>query len=341
MSERILVVAPAWIGDLVTADVLVQALTATRPGCVIDLLAGAWVLPVASRLQGVNQVMEIPAEHGELRLRSLWRLAKTLRNQGHGEAIILPRSVKSALVPFFARVPKRTGYRGECRYGLLTDVRLGMSTRESLSERYAALAFPKGARLPKDLPRPHLTVDHESKARLIDKFDLGDDSRPVLAIAPGASYGEAKRWPVRSYGQLAAVASAAGWAVWVVGGPGEVGLVEYIKSVAPEARALAGSTSLSEAIDLIAASTVLVSNDSGLMHVAAAVEVPVVAIYGSSSPTYTPPLGKSEVLYLNLECSPCFRRQCPLGHLDCLTKISVDAVWAAVTRLVDGSGLEQ
>lgn len=339
MPEKILVVAPAWIGDLVISDVLVQSLMKIHPACVIDYLAVGWALPIALRLQGVNRVMEIPAGHGELRLNSLWRLGNELRGQGYDTAFILPRSIKSALIPFFAKIPKRIGYRGEFRYGLLTDIRSVCTNHESLSQRYAALALPKGEQLPRELPRPRLRVDDELKSRLLKKFELGSDSRPVLAIAPGASYGEAKRWPTDSYAQLAATACAAGWSVWLIGGSEEVELARRIKSAAPDAWALAGSTTLLEAIDLISASTVLVSNDSGLMHIAAAVDVPVVAIFGSSSPSYTPPLGKSEILYLNLDCSPCFKRECPLGHLNCLTKISVSQVWSSARKLAGTSGL--
>ncbi len=336
-SGRILIAGPSWIGDLVITDVLLQYLHRRYPAAGIDILAPAWVLALVVRLDRASRAIELPAGHGELPLGRLWRLARQLRAERYASAYVLPRSLKSALVPFLAGVPRRIGYRGEYRWGLINTMRRLDSTHRALAERYVALALKPGEDLPRPLPRPGLRVDSRGQAAALSRLRL-ETRRPVLALAPGAAYGPAKRWPAESYAALAERAVQAGWGVWIFGGKADREAGEIIRTRVPAASNLTGRTRLVEAVDLIAATRVMVSNDSGLMHIAAAVATPVVALYGSSSPAYTPPLGRSVVLYLGLECSPCFARQCPLGHLACLRGITVESVWTEVLCLAGQAG---
>ncbi|MGA7966672.1 MAG: lipopolysaccharide heptosyltransferase II, partial [Gammaproteobacteria bacterium] len=248
-------------------------------------------------------------------------------------AFVLPRSAKAALVPWLARVPRRIGYRGEMRYGLINDMRGLNPAHERLVQRYAALAFTPGATLPDRLPSPVLSSDAAARNDVFARLHLDASQAPVV-LCPGAEYGPAKRWPIDSYAGLAAQLRALGRAVWVVGSAGERALGERIAATAPETRNLAGDTTLVEAVDVLAAAAAVVCNDSGLMHVTAALGRPLVALYGSSSPRYTPPaVVDARIIYHDLECSPCFARECPLGHFNCLRGVSVAEVMAALEYL--------
>jgi heptosyltransferase-2 len=229
----------------------------------------------------------------------------------------------------------RTGYRGEARYGLVNDMRRMNPSHYAVAERYAALAFTAGAELPVSLPRPELLSDSEARATTLTRLGLRTETGAV-ALAPGAEYGPAKRWPITYFTELAARLAADRRPVWVLGSIRERPLGEAVRARVPHARNLAGETSLIEVVDVLAAAGAAVVNDSGLMHVAAAVGTPLTAIYGSSSPRYTPPAGgRAEVIYRALPCSPCFARECPLGHLNCLRAISVDEAYAAVNRQIE------
>ncbi|MGH8427458.1 MAG: lipopolysaccharide heptosyltransferase II [Gammaproteobacteria bacterium] len=332
--KRILIAGPNWIGDLVMADTLLKLLRQAEPETSIDLLAPAWVLPLAERMAEVTTAIEIPGGHGELAFGARRRLARELRKNGYTQAYVLPRSAKAALLPWLARIPVRTGYRGEARYGLLNDMRRVNPSHHAVAERYAALAFTPGAELPASLPRPELLSDVAARTATLTRLGLRAEAGAV-ALAPGAEYGPAKRWPIAYFTELAARLIAEGQPVWVLGSVRERPLGEAIRARVSDVRNLAGETSLIEAVDVLAAATAAVVNDSGLMHVAAAVGTPLVAIYGSSSPCYTPPASeRAEVIYLALPCSPCFARECPLGHLNCLRAIGVGGVYAAVNRQI-------
>jgi len=330
---RVLVVAPSWVGDLVMADTLFKLLKQQAPEALIDVLAPAWALPVAARMREVTNVIELPAGHGEVALGARHRLARELRRRGYSHAYILPRSAKAALVPWLARIPRRIGYRGEWRYGLINRMHRLNPAHERLVERYAALAFPAGRPLPGVLPRPALGSDPAVRAKLLRRLGVDPDAAPIV-LCPGAEYGPAKRWPVEYYAKLAAELRIAGHAVWIVGSARERPLGEAITAVASGVANLAGETTLDEAVDVLAAAAAVVCNDSGLMHVAAALDRPIVALYGSSSPRYTPPAAdRVRILYRGVECSPCFERECPLGHFKCLRGISPAEVRSALAEL--------
>lgn len=330
--HRILVVAPSWIGDTVLAQPTLRLLRTRHAGVALDVLAPRWALPLLGRMAEVRRAIESPFGHGDLSLGERRRLGRTLAGEGYDQAIVLPNTFKSALVPFFAGIRVRTGYIGELRLGLLNDARrLDKKRLPQIAQRYAALALPRGEMLPWPLPDPALQISEPGRRATLEKFGL-DAGRPVAVLCPGAEYGPAKRWPARYFATLAQAFAARGCAVWLIGSAGDRAVGDQIAAAAAGAcRNLCGDTTLGEAIDLIGSASAVVSNDSGLMHVAAALGRPLIALYGSSSPAFTPPLSASaQVLKLDLPCSPCFKRECPLGHFNCMMQLKPDRVLAAV-----------
>ena len=320
---RILVVAPNWIGDALMAQPLLARLREKRPGIKLDVLAPDWVAPVARRMPEVDEVIAVPFRHRALQLGSRWRLGRTLRERGYSEAIVLPNSWKAALVPFFARIPSRRGYIGESRYGLLN--RLYRKPDKAMRRHYARLAeapdVGNAAEQRQPLPEARLRVDAAQAAATRARF--GIEGRYAV-LCPGAEYGPAKRWPY-----FAELAQRLAMPVVLLGSANDAAAAAGIGGTN-----LVGKTTLDEAIDLIAGAKLVVSNDSGLMHIAAALGRPLVALFGSSSPQMTPPQsGRAHVLWLKPECSPCFQRECPLGHFRCMRELSVDLVLAEVQRL--------
>ncbi len=336
---NILIVGPSWVGDMVMAQTLFVCLKQRHPDCQIDVLAPEWSRPILERMPEVRQALSFPVGHGVLDMTTRRNIAQSLRGQ-YQQAILLPNSLKSALVPFFAGIPKRTGWRGEMRFGLLNDMRkLDKQRYPLMIERFMALAFEPGAELPKPYPRPSLRIDAESRDAALVRFDLSMD-RPVLALCPGAEFGESKRWPTEHFAEVAEAKIREGWQVWLFGSKndhavGEDILQRLIPGLREEARNLAGETSLAEAIDLLSCAEAVVSNDSGLMHVAAALGRPLVSVYGSTSPAFTPPLSDQvEVVRLGLDCSPCFERTCRFGHNNCMRELGPRSVIDALDRLV-------
>ncbi|WP_312724039.1 lipopolysaccharide heptosyltransferase II [Stutzerimonas nitrititolerans] len=335
---NILIVGPSWVGDMVMAQTLFVCLKQRHPDCQIDVLAPEWSRPILERMPEVRQALSFPVGHGVLDMATRRKVAQSLRGQ-YQQAILLPNSLKSALVPFFAGIPKRTGWRGEMRFGLLNDMRkLDKQRYPLMIERFMALAFEADAELPKPYPQPRLQIDEASRVAALAKFGLELD-RPVLALCPGAEFGEAKRWPSGHYAAVAEAKIRAGWQVWLFGSKkdhpvGEAIRGELIPGLQEEATNLCGETSLAEAIDLMSCASAVVSNDSGLMHVAAALNRPLVAVYGSTSPQFTPPLAEQvEIVRLGLECSPCFDRTCRFGHYNCLRDLHPQPVLDALQRL--------
>jgi heptosyltransferase II len=329
--DRILIIAPAWIGDMVMAHTLVQLLRRRASDVEIHMLAPPATAPLARRMPGVAESLVLDAGHGQARLALRRTLGVRLRNQRYRQAIVLPNTFKSALIPWWARVPVRTGWHGETRYGVLNDRRrLDANVYPLMIERFMALGLPPGVPLERPYPRPRLAVDMVNRRHLIETFGLHADARP-LALCPGAEFGPAKRWPVAHYAAVARHALASGRAVWLLGSPGDAPACAAIRELAPGVVDLAGRTSLLDAVDLLSAAEQVVCNDSGLMHVAGAVGASVVALFGSTSPGFTPPLGEgARVLELSLPCRPCFQRQCPLGHLRCLRDLTPARVLEAL-----------
>ena len=271
-EKRILIVGPSWVGDMVMAHSLIQLLGERHRGALIDVLAPAWSRPLLDRMPGVRAAIDMPVGHGELALGERMRLGESLRGQ-YDQAIVLPNSLKSSLVPFFAGIRTRTGWRGEMRFWLLNDIRLLNKKRYPLMvQRFNALAFAADFANPVPAPFPVLQVRAEGIPDLLARFGL-NTRRPVLALCPGAEFGPAKRWPEGHYGAVAAAAVARGWQVWVFGSANDRAVAEALVAGAGEAaehcHILAGETALAEAIDLLSVAGAVVSNDSGLMHIAA------------------------------------------------------------------------
>ena len=331
MSRRCLVVGPSWVGDMVMAQSLFRRLKADNPQLYLAVLAPAWSEALLARMPEVDEAIEMPVGHGQVQLGLRWHLARSLKAKNFDQAIVLPGSLKSALIPFFAGIKTRTGFVGEQRYGLLNDIRkLDKAALPLNVERFLVLGSPTH-RLPAEIPRPALQVDPAAQATVQEKFSL-DTDRPLLALCPGAEFGPAKQWPARHYAAVARARLAEGWQVILLGSAADSEICGQINAACDRACVdLSGKTSLTEVIDLLSLCDAVVSNDSGLMHIAAALERPLVAIYGSSSPDFTPPLSENcRMLRLSLDCQPCFKRECPLGHLDCLNKLEPERVLAAL-----------
>ncbi|MCB1691664.1 MAG: lipopolysaccharide heptosyltransferase II [Pseudomonadales bacterium] len=322
-SNRILVVGPAWVGDMVMSQVLFKHLKQRSSEIEIDVLSPRATVALVSRMAEVSTGIHMPLGHGEFRFAYRRGFGEQLKSRRYRQAIVLPNSWKSALVPFFADIPVRTGFRGEYRYVLLNDIRMMNASRlPRMVDRFVALGAGAADPLPEVAP-PALMTDADNLAALRGKFSL-EPGPAVLALCPGAEYGDAKQWPARHFAAAADHAVRQGYVVWILGGPNDAGIADAIRdAMADDTRAaltnLVGETSLVDAVDLLGAANLVISNDSGLMHIAAAVGTTVAVLYGSTSPAFTPPLSqRAHIFTESLACSPCFKRVCPLGHKNCL-----------------------
>ncbi|NOY62355.1 MAG: lipopolysaccharide heptosyltransferase II [Gammaproteobacteria bacterium] len=338
-NGKILVVGPSWVGDMIMAQSLFMTIKQHRPQARIDVLAPGWTRPLLERMPEVTDSIAMPVGHGKLDLKSRYRLGRQLRECGYDQAILLPNSLKSALIPWFARIPRRSGFLGEMRWGLLNDVRPLDKSRLSMTvQRFVALGLSDDAALPAPIPQPKLQVDPQCVDSALGRLQMEKPQAPILALCPGAEYGPAKRWPSDYFAQIARDKLKQGWVVWVFGSEKDKPVADAICDAAgTECINLAGCTRLDEAIDLMSLAELVISNDSGLMHLAAALDKKLVALYGSSDIGFTPPLcDHAEVLSLNLDCSPCFKRECPLGHMRCLNDLTPTIVRDAINRLDSG-----
>jgi heptosyltransferase-2 len=332
MADKILVVGPAWVGDMVLAQSLFKTLKTLRPDCIIDVAAPAWTLPLLERMPEVSGKIALPFKHGELAFWQRIRFGKSLKNIGYSQAIILTNSFKSALLPWAAGIAKRTSFLGEMRYGLINDIRpLDKTKLKKTVERFVTLGLDKNVPLPATIPNPYLISNSETAETLASKLGISVGKGKILGLCPGAEYGEAKRWPAEYYAEVASDALKNGWQVLLFGSDKDVPVTSQINHLTQnQCVHLGGKTKLGEAIDLMSICDTVISNDSGLMHVAAALNKKLIAIFGSSDPYHTPPMQPSAVIeYLGIACSPCFQRECPLkdeAHLACLKNISPQMV---------------
>ncbi|RJK65022.1 ADP-heptose--LPS heptosyltransferase [Serratia marcescens] len=345
---KILVIGPSWVGDMMMSQSLYRTLKAEYPSAEIDVMAPAWCRPLLARMPEVNQALAMPLGHGALGLGERRRLGRALRANRYDRAYVLPNSFKSALVPFFADIPQRTGWRGEMRYGLLNDVRvLDKAAFPLMVQRYVALAYDKGRiqradDLPQPLLWPQLQVSDEEIADTTAAFNL-TDSRPIVGFCPGAEFGPAKRWPHYHYATLAQRLIENGYQIALFGSAKDHEAGEQIRAALQEdARDfclnLAGKTQLEQAVILLAACRAVVSNDSGLMHVAAALNKPLIALYGPSSPDFTPPLSdKARVIRLISGYHKVRKGDAEQGYHQSLIDIQPQQVLDALTPLLVAS----
>ncbi|CAI1982244.1 ADP-heptose--LPS heptosyltransferase RfaF [Serratia plymuthica] len=345
---KILVIGPSWVGDMMMSQSLYRTLKAEHPTAEIDVMAPAWCRPLLARMPEVNQALSMPLGHGALALGERRRLGRALRANGYDRAYVLPNSFKSALVPFFAQVPQRTGWRGEMRYGLLNDIRVLDKTAFPLMvQRYVALAYDKqrihrAEDLPQPLLWPQLQVSDEEIAETTAAFNL-TGSRPIIGFCPGAEFGPAKRWPHYHYAQLAQMLIDQGYQIALFGSAKDHEAGEQIRAALDDdARGfcmnLAGETQLEQAVILLASCQAVVSNDSGLMHVAAALNKPLIALYGPSSPDFTPPLSdKAKVIRLISGYHKIRKGDADQGYHQSLIDIQPQQVLDALTPLLAAS----
>ncbi|VFP78909.1 ADP-heptose--LPS heptosyltransferase 2 [Candidatus Erwinia haradaeae] len=300
---KILVIGPSWIGDMMMSHSLYRTLKTNNPKTIIDVIAPKWCQPLISRMPEVRKALTMPLNHGILNLKERWRFSKMLRPSCYDQAFVLPGSFKSALIPFLASIPRRTGWRGEMRYGLLNDLRvLNHINFPLMVHRYIALGYEKTRihsinDLPKPLCLPQLTVNDEEKKTTLNTFKI-DYKKPIISLCPGTAHGLSKCWPFYHYSELTKHLINLGYQILLLGSTNEKYIgTAILKGIPKKNRKYCynfiGKTNLEEAVILISCSRVMISNDSGLMHVASALNQPLIALYGPSNPSFTPPLSKN------------------------------------------------
>jgi heptosyltransferase-2 len=330
-SSPILVVPYMWIGDFVRCHSVIKLLNARFPECPVDVLSTTLCAPLTDYMPGLRRAIVVDLPRSRIAVKEQLALARRLKRENYGSALIMPRTWKSALAPFLARIPERTGFVGEMRFALLNDLRYGERRLPRMVDRCAALALPAAAALPAEWPLPELNVARAETEAWRRQHGLAPD-RPAVALAPGA-VGPSKRWPASAYATLARRLIADGFAVWVIGGPEEKSLAAEIIGDTT-ARDLTGHD-LRNAILAQAAAAVAVSNDSGLLHVAAALGTPAIGIFGPTSPWHWAPLNSLAATIeskTKVECRPCHKPVCRVVHHRCMRDIPPDQVFAAVRQ---------
>lgn len=327
--KKILIIGPSWLGDMVIAQKLFKAIKETYPAYELHVASPAWTIPLVSRMPEVNKSIPLPFSHGELNFLKRYQLGKALRLENYAQAIVLTNSFKSALIPFFARIPRRTGFLGEMRFGLINDRIPKDSRLYRTVDQFLAFA-PKIKNTKPNLSTYLISKPNQAKTLLKNKLKASDK---LLGIAPGADYGEAKRWPIEYFAEVANQAIKKGWQVISLGSLNDADLGKTLDQLTRnKVINFIGKTKLEEVIDVISRCESFLSNDSGLMHIAASLGIKQVAIFGSSDPKKTPPLSRhAKIAYLDLSCSPCFKRTCPLQHTNCLKNIKPSEI---VTKLI-------
>jgi len=338
-ESPILLVPYMWIGDFVRCHSVVRLLKARFPNRPVDVLTTTLCAPLLDYMPGVRKGIVWDLPRRRLALKEHWSLATRLAAERHGSVLVMPRTWKSALAPFLAGIPERTGFAGEARFGLLNDLRFGEKRLPRMIDRCGALALPKGSALPADWPKPELDVPAQEAAEWRTRGRLPYEGRPVVALAPGA-VGPSKRWTY--FPELAQKLTAEGFAIWVLGSPAEAPLAaEIVGAAGPAARDLT-SNDLRNAILALKCAGACVSNDSGLVHVAAAMGAPTIGIFGPTSPWHWAPLNPLAAVIETLTdvpCRPCHKPTCRLIHHRCMRDIPaaqvLPAVYRALGRIAD------
>lgn len=346
-SSKILIIGPSWVGDMVMAQSLFMVIKAQNPDAIIDVLAPNWSKPIIERMPEVNRAIDMPLGHGKFSWSARKQLGRELQQEAYSQAIVLPNSWKSALIPWFAKIPVRTGWKGEARYGLLNDLRhLQKKQLPLMVQRFVALAYSKTSthHLPeeqtpehlllKNCPAPSLIANKDKLPALLEKLALSTE-KSTLILCPGAEFGPAKQWPAEYYSDVAKKMVDQDWQVWIMGSAADEAVGNKIVSQAGKTHVtnLCGKTTLENAIDLMSLADKVVSNDSGLMHIASALNKSLVALYGATSPEFTPPLSKhANIIAVEVDCGPCFKRECPEGHHKCMQSLTPEKVIETLAR---------
>lgn len=334
MQYKILIVGLAWVGDAVMSQTLFKELNRQYNGqLIIDVLANEWTGNIFSRMKEVNNVIIHPFKHGKLKMMERIKFALKLRHNNYNQAFILPFSWKSAIIPYFAKIKKRTGFIGELRYGLINDIyKLNKTKLPRMIDQFCALA--NNGKKPEKILLPELMIDKNNQLDLIKKFSFPDDDK-LIALCPAAEYGPAKRWPAENYAILANMLIDDGYKVVILGSIKDKLISSKIKGLTKKQEEVidaCGKTTLKDTVDILALVQYVITNDSGLMHIAAAVGSKVIAIYGSSSPIYTPPLSdKAQIVRVPLDCSPCLQKTCRFGHYNCLKFITPEVIFSKIS----------
>jgi heptosyltransferase-2 len=335
-DQPILIVPYVWIGDFVRCHSVVRLLRAANPHRPVDMLSSSLCAPLADYMPGVRKAIVADLPRRRLGLRAQLKLAAELRREGYGQALIMSRKWKAALAPWLAGIPTRTGFSGEARLGLLNDIRHGERALPRMIDQMGALALPKGAALPSEWPLPQLQVPEADVDVWKHLRALDRTPHPIVALCPGA-VGAGKAWPPEHYGALAGKLNAQGASVWVIGGPNERAIAGQIEAAGgPLVRDLTG-TDLRDAILALAAADAVVSNDSGLMHVAAALGTPTMGIFGPTDPYHWAPLnGLAATVQTKTEvpCQPCHRPVCRMKHHRCMRDIPASDVAEIAQRVL-------
>jgi len=332
--EKVLVIAPSWVGDLVMSQALLRLIKNRNPKCSIDVFALSFLHPLLHRMPEVANCISSSLNHGELKLYERFKIGKKLRRNFYTRVYVLPNSFKSALIPFWANIPHRIGWCGEARYLLLNDVRFFQKKFPQMVTRYIALGYGKNEKISQQIILPKLHVLSRQRDLILERLQIFLSDRPILAICPGASFGDAKRWPASHFAEIARAKKNEGWEVWIFGSEKERVISKEI-----QARCygicldFAGKTDLGETVDLMSLVTAVLTNDSGLLHIAAALSKPLVAVYGPTPPSFAPPLShnKFKILSLNLSCSPCRKRKCPLKDNKCMHGLTPELILKSIT----------
>lgn len=342
---KILVIGPSWIGDMMISQSLYRTLKVEFPSAEIDVMAAAWSCPLLARMPEVHQAILMPFERGSVAINQRWRLGRAMRKNKYDHAYVLPNSFKSALVPFFANVPRRTGWCGEMRYGLLNNIWiLNKVTFPLMAHRYIALAYNKerihcAEDLPQPLLWPKLLVNEEEITQTTTALNLAG-YKPMIGFCQGAEFGPAKHWPYYHYAILAQMLIEQGYHISLFGSEKDYLSGEKIRATLPVKIRdycinLSGKTHLEQAVILIASCQAIISNDSGLMHIAAALNKPLIALYGPSSPDFTPPLSdKAKVIRLITGYQKVRKGDLDYGYHQSLIDIQPDRVLEALMLLL-------
>ncbi len=331
---KILIVGVAWVGDMVMSQTLFKLLKLQHGDTLqLDVLANEWASDILSRMPEVNNIILNPLKHGEFGLLKRIKLGVQLRKEHYNQVFILPNSFKSAIIPLFASIKTRTGFIGEMRFGLINDIyKLNKLTLPLMIDRFCALA--NNGNKPENIIFPKLNINVGNQQLLFNKFKI-DTNKPIISFCPAAEYGQAKRWPPVHFAVLANKLTNLGYQILIFGSTKDTNIAQQILDLCTSTKNiidLCGKTNIADVVDLLAKSQYVISNDSGLMHIACAVGAQVIAIYGASSPNFTPPLSNNaQVVQLNLSCSPCFERTCKFGHYHCLTQITPATILTKIT----------